>query len=95
MANNEAHGKEVYSKFNSVIRKFYDINITYVGSIPKNNKIQKSVIQKKPLVLDNTNKDFYLLFDKMNNNINKAPENKFEGIKIFNNSIEKKNGSDL
>ena len=35
MANNEAHGKEVYSKFNSVIRKFYDVNITYVGSIPK------------------------------------------------------------
>ena len=26
----------------------------------------------------------------MNNNINKAPENKFEGIKFFNNSIEKK-----
>ena len=51
MVNNEFHGKEVYSKFNSVIRKFYDVNITYVGSIPKNNKIQKSVIQKKPLVL--------------------------------------------
>ena len=30
----------------------------------------------------------------MNNNINKAPENRFEGIKFFNNSIEK-NGSDL
>ena len=26
----------------------------------------------------------------MNNNINKAPENRFEGIKFFNNSIEKK-----
>ena len=95
MANNQAHGNEVYSKFNSVIRKFYDVNITYVGSIPKNNKIQKSVIQKKPLVLDSSNENFYLLFEKMNNNINKAPENRFEGIKFFNNSIEKKNGSDL
>ena len=46
-------------------------------------------------MLDKTNKDFYLLFDKINNNINKAPENKFEGIRFFNNSIEKNNGSNL
>ena len=74
MVNNEVQGNEVYSKFNKVIRKFYDVNITFVGSIPKNNKIQKSVIQKKPLILDKTNKDFYLLFDKMMNKINKAPK---------------------
>ena len=85
MANNEAHGNEVYTNFNKVMRKFYDVNITFVGSIPKNSKIQKSVIQKKPLILDKSNKDFYLLFDKMINKINKAPENKFEGIKFFNN----------
>ena len=42
-----------------------------------------------------TNQDFYLLFEKINNNINKAPENRFEGIKFFNNSIEHKNGFDL
>lgn len=95
MANNEKHGNEVYLKFNKVMRKFYDVNITFVGSIPKNNKIQKSVIQKKPLILDKTNKDFYFLFDKMITNINKAPENKFEGIRFFNNSLVNKNGSPL
>ncbi|MBV68546.1 MAG: hypothetical protein CMJ08_01930 [Pelagibacterales bacterium] len=89
MANNQIHGNEVYSKFNKVIRRFYDVNITFVGSIPKNSKIQKSVIQKKPLILDKTNKDFYLLFDKMMTKINNAPKNKFEGIKFFNNTIDK------
>ena len=89
MVNNEVHGNEVYSKFNKVIRRFYDVNITFVGSIPKNSKIQKSVIQKKPLILDKTNKDFYLLFDRMITKINKAPKNKFEGIKFFNNTIDK------
>ena len=65
MANNEEHGNEVYTKFNKVMRKFYDVNITFVGSIPKNSKIQKSVIQKKPIILNDNNKEFYLLFNKM------------------------------
>ena len=28
MSHNESHGKEVYMKFNQVITKFYDVNIT-------------------------------------------------------------------
>ena len=49
MVDNEIQGKEIYLKFSKIIRKFYDVNITYVGSIPKNNKIKKSVIQKNQL----------------------------------------------
>ena len=86
MVKNESHGKEIFSKFNLILRRFYDVNITYVGSIPQNNAIKKSVIQKKPIILDQSNKDFYFLFEKMRKNIDKAPINKFDGIKFFNNN---------
>ena len=62
-----------------------DVNITYVGSIPENNKIKTSVIKKKPIVLDIQNKGFSFLFKKIMKNINDAPVNNFKGIKFFNN----------
>ena len=71
------------------MRRFYDVNITFVGSIPQNNKIKNSVIQKKPIILDKNNKDFYFLFERMRENIKKAPTNKFDGIKFFNSTLEK------
>ena len=77
------------------MRRFYDVNITYVGSIPQNEKIKKSVIQKNPLVLDKKNKEFYVLFENMVKSINNAPLNKFHGIRFFNNSLEKDNGNPL
>ena len=89
MVKNETHGKEIFSRFNQIMRRFYDVNITYVGSVPQNNKIKRSVIQKKPIILDKNNKEFYFLFEKMRKNINQAPINSFDGIKFFNNSLAK------
>ena len=63
------------------MRKFYDVNITYVGSLPLNNKVKKSVIQK-PLILDKQNEEYLLLFENMRKNIDKAPTNNFKGIKF-------------
>ena len=89
MVKNETHGKEIFSRFNQIMRRFYDVNITYVGSVPQNNKIKRSVIQKKPIILDKNNKEFYFLFEKMRKNINQAPINSFDGIKFFNNLLAK------
>tara|TARA_E500000331_G_scaffold188995_1_gene181859 strand:- start:188 stop:964 length:777 start_codon:yes stop_codon:yes gene_type:complete len=86
MVKHELQGKEIFKKFSQIMKKFYDVNITYVGSIPENNKIKRSVIHKKPLILDKNNKEFSLLFERMIKNINTAPNNKFNGIKFFNNS---------
>ena len=89
MVKNDPHGKEIFSRFNQIMRRFYDVNITYVGSVPQNNKIKRSVIQKKPIILDKNNKEFYFLFEKMRKNINQAPINSFDGIKFFNNLLAK------
>ena len=89
MVKNQQQGKDIFLKFNEIMRKFYDVNITYVGSLPLNNKVKKSVIQKKPLILDKQNEEYLLLFENMRKNIDKAPTNNFKGIKFFNNSVIK------
>ena len=49
MVDNEIQGKEIFLKFSKILSKFYDVNITYVGSVPRKNKIKKSVIKKHQL----------------------------------------------
>ena len=84
MVNSESQGKEIYKKFNDIVTKFYDVNITYVGSILTMSDIKKSIIKKKPAVLDNKNTSIKSLFNRILNNIRNAPFNNNNGIKFFN-----------
>ena len=84
MVNNENQGKEIYKKFNDIVTKFYDVNITYVGSILTMSDIKNSIIKKKPAVLDNKNTSIKSLFNRILNNIRNAPFNNNNGIKFFN-----------
>lgn len=84
MVNSESQGKEIYKKFNDIVTKFYDVNITYVGSILTTPDIKNSIIKKKPAVLNNKNTNIKSLFNRILNNIRKAPFNNNSGIKFFN-----------
>ncbi len=84
MVNTENQGKEVYKKFNDIVTKFYDVNITYVGSMIMMSDIKNSIIKKRPAVLDNKNSGIRNLFNRILQNIIAAPFNKNSGIKFFN-----------
>ena len=84
MVNSENQGKEIYKKFNDIVTKFYDVNITYVGSMLMMSDIKNSIIKKKPAVLDNKNTSIKSLFNRILKNIRNAPFNKNSGIKFFN-----------
>ena len=84
MVNSENQGKEIYKKFNDIVTKFYDVNITYVGSILTMPDIKDSIIKKKPAVLNSKNANIKSLFNRILNNIRNAPFNNNNGIKFFN-----------
>ena len=88
MINSQAQGKSVYKKFSDIVTKFYDVNITFVGSMLSKSAIKNSIIKKNPVVLNNEESEIYSLFLNILANVNKAPNNKFSGIKFFNNSIK-------
>ncbi len=87
MVNNDIQGKAIFLRFNQIVTKFYDVNLSYVGSIPLRNNIKKSILNKKPVVLENTSSDITNMFNSILDKITLAPVNKFNGIKFFNNSI--------
>lgn len=89
MVNNEMQGENIYVRFRDIIKKFYDINLSYVGSMPLRNNIKKSILNKKPIVLEKNSADIKSMFSSILEKVNDAPENKFSGIKFFNNSIKK------
>ena len=84
MVNSENQGKEIYKKFNDIVTKFYDVNITYVGSILTMPDIKNSIIKKKPAVLNNKNINIKSLFNRILKNIRNARFNNNSGIKFFN-----------
>ena len=84
MVNSNTEGKKIFDKFNSIVTKFYDINLTYTGSIFTMPTIKNSILKKQPVVLDKKNISIKSLFNKVLTNIYNAPENKHSGIKFFN-----------
>ena len=84
MVASEEEGKKIYNKFNDIVTQFYDVNISYVGSILMMNEINNSILNKKPAILDKKNIGIISLFDRILNNINNSENNKFNGIKFFN-----------
>ena len=88
MVNNELQGKTIFNRFYEIVNRFYDVNLSYVGSMPMRNNIKKSILNKKPIVLEKNAADIIKIFEKILDKINSAPVNKFNGIKFFNNSIK-------
>ena len=43
-------GLELYNKLSLVVGKFLDISISYLGSVPKDNLMVKSVMMQKPVM---------------------------------------------
>lgn len=48
---NEAEGQLVYKKMNTVVEKFLNFSLEYLGSIPEDENVQKSVMHQQPVVL--------------------------------------------
>ena len=88
MVNNELQGKTIFNRFYEIVNRFYDVNLSYAGSMPMRNNIKKSILNKKPIVLEKNAADIIKIFEKILDKINSAPVNKFNGIKFFNNSIK-------
>ena len=86
MVHNKNQGRTVYDKFNKIVTKFYDVNISYVGSVLFQDQIKNSILKKEPAVLNTKNSNLKELFATILNKIQQAPKNNFNGIKFFSSS---------
>ncbi len=54
----EMEGKELYAKLNSVVERFLDIHMEYLGAVLQDSNISKAVIHQKPAILLYPNLNF-------------------------------------
>ena len=86
MADNESAAKETFTKFQNIVGKFLDANLTFAGGIPRTKKIQNAIIKKLPVVLNKEAELEKVAFQRLSKNIFKAGENKNNGIRFFSKS---------
>jgi len=86
MAESDRAAKETFQKFQNIVGKFLDANLTYAGGIPRTKKIQNAIIRKLPIVLDKEAELESLSFQRLSKNVIKAGENRHNGIRFFSKS---------
>ena len=86
MADNESAAKETFTKFQNIVGKFLDANLTFAGGMPRTKKIQNAIIKKLPVVLNKEAELEKVAFQRLSKNIFKAGENKNNGIRFFSKS---------
>ena len=48
-------GEQLYNKLNSVIKKYLDLQLDYLGMIPLDSQLSKAVLQQNPVSLQSPN----------------------------------------
>ena len=86
MADREKTAGETFKKFQTIVGKFLDVNLTFAGGILRTKKIQNAIIRKLPVVLDQEAELEKLAFQRLSKNIIKAGENRHNGIRFFSKS---------
>ena len=86
MADNEDAAKATFQKFQNIVSKFLDANLSFAGGILRSRKIQNAIIRKLPIVLQKEAELEKLAFQRLSKNIIKAGENKHNGIRFFSRS---------
>ena len=87
MTQSEAQAKAHFEKFNSIVRKFLDVNLDYVGHLPLSTRIRQSVVSRKPISIDAKESRENACFQKIAKNILKSPKNQTGRIRFFDQEI--------
>ena len=58
-------GDALFNKLNVVVERYLDIPLTYLGAVPKDDKLQDAVMQQMPVALQNPNAKSARAFEGM------------------------------
>lgn len=91
---NENDGLELYNKLGTVVSKFLNINISYLGEIPMDSYMSNAVMQQKPVTLaypdSKAGKAFVTLAGKLSGSIDENKDTKKGIAVLFTNLIKAK-----
>ena len=74
-----------FDKFQSIVQRFLDVNLKFIGNVPSSNRIKNSINSRLPIVSSNKNSEEAKAFNKLSSSLLTLNSNKINGIKFFNN----------
>ena len=86
MAENENTAKSNFERFQKIVDKFLDVNVSYAGYIPKSRKLQQSIVKRLPIALNKDAELEVLSFKRLAKNLIKSGVNRNNGIRFFSGS---------
>lgn len=90
----QQEGEEIFQKLNKVTRKYLDLSLTYIGSLPNDKLLVKAVVEQKPVTMlypkANVTKGFEILADRMINGESTEPKPRGLG-NLFTNILRMRN----
>tara|TARA_B100000575_G_C22970972_1_gene560522 strand:- start:133 stop:936 length:804 start_codon:yes stop_codon:yes gene_type:complete len=87
MTQSEAQAKAHFDKFKSIVQKFLDVTLDYVGHLPLSNRLRQSIVTRKPICIDAKDSRENGCFKKIAKNILNSPKNETGGVRFFDQQI--------
>ncbi len=61
----EAEGEALFNKLNSVVNRYLNMPISYLGAIPQDRRLEEAVMQQMPVSMQSPNSKSAIAFEKM------------------------------
>lgn len=86
---NDTEGKNLYEKLSSVVKRFLDVELKFIGSIPYDTNINKAVMAQKPISVIYPESDAAKAYERLVNTLEtgELEMNNKSGIKAFFRSV--------
>lgn len=88
MAGSDAEARKYFDKFNSIVMQFLDVKLRYGGYVPFSQRIRKSIVDRKPIVLHQGDLTEVTVFKTLAKNVLAAPQNTSSGVRFFDNGTK-------
>jgi len=85
MAGSDAEARKYFDKFNAIVMQFLDVKLRYGGFIPFSQRIRKSIVDRKPVVLHQGDIPEVMAFKTLAKQVLAAAENTSSGVRFFDN----------
>ena len=85
MVASEAEGRRHFEKFNKIVTQFLDVKLRLGGQVPLSQRMRKSVVERKPVMLQQGDTAETRAFQNIAKQMLNAPHNESGGIRFFGN----------
>lgn len=85
MAGSDTEARKHFDKFNSIVMQFLDVKLRYGCHVPFSQRIRKSIVDRKPIVLQQEDLPEVTVFKTLAKNVLAAPQNTSGGVRFFDN----------